>query len=286
MRPERLDPEKCDLCGLCKEVCGRGIFTPGEKVMQYDAAATECIQCGHCMAICPNAALLQEGKVRPPPLNPSLLPTPDALLHFLRSRRSVRRFKEQPPTREEVDRLIEAAQYSPTGTNKQDVKLVVVTDPELLEKLRKEIMARFDEYDRHLSNPVKRFFLKTFVDKRFGDPVIRGFLRQFVAKYHAGKDPLFHHAPMVVFLHTGKKASTAKDDCCLALFHMVLMAERIGLGSCLLGTAEVAFAKTPRLNDLIQVPRSQPILASACFGYPVYRFKRLVGRSPIDVRWL
>ncbi|MFH1998930.1 MAG: nitroreductase family protein [Planctomycetota bacterium] len=286
MRPDRLDEEKCDLCGLCLEVCGRGIFSRGEEVMRFDPGAGACIECGHCMAICPQAALRLNDGARPPPLKPALMPAPEALLHFLRSRRSVRRFKNEVPSRSEIEKLIEAARYSPTGTNKQDVNLVVVTDSERIETLRKAIMVRFTAYDRHLSHPLKRLLLKTLVDKRFGDPVIRAFLRGFVAGYHAGGDPLFHRAPVVVFLHTGEKASTAKDDCCLALFHMVLMAERIGLGSCLLGTAEVAFSKTPSLNDLIGVPRSQPILASACFGYPVFRFSRLVNRKPLNVRWL
>jgi hypothetical protein len=67
---------------------------------------------------------------------------------------------------------------------------------------------------------------------------------------------------------------------------MVLMAERLGLGSCLLGTAEVAFLKTPNLNDLIKIPRDFPVRAAACFGFPTVRFLRLTERKRPTVQWL
>jgi nitroreductase len=91
---------------------------------------------------------------------------------------------------------------------------------------------------------------------------------------------------VLAFLYTGGEASTPRDDCCIALYHMVLMAERIGLGSCLLGTAEVAFAKTPSLNDCIELPRGRTVSAAACFGYPRIKFRRLAERTPLDVTWL
>ena len=67
---------------------------------------------------------------------------------------------------------------------------------------------------------------------------------------------------------------------------MVLMAERLGLGSCLLGTAEAAFAATPALCDLIGIPRNRKVRAAACFGFPAIRFRRLAERKPIAVTWL
>jgi nitroreductase len=181
---------------------------------------------------------------------------------------------------------VEAARFAPTGTNKQDVKIVMVTDAAILDTLREKIMTRYGQYERHLSCPVKRFFLKILVDRRLGDPGIRDYLRGFMDRFRAGGDPLFHRAPAAAFLFTGEEATTGKDDCVLALYHMVLMAERLGLGSCLLGTVEAAFSKTPALNDLLGVPRGRPLLASACFGYPAVKFQRLADRRDGDVTWL
>ena len=147
-------------------------------------------------------------------------------------------------------------------------------------------MKRYGDYERHLSNPVKRFFLSLFVDRRLGSPGLRGFLKSFMDSWRDGRDVLFHEAPLLVFVHTGPEASTPKDDCCIALHQMTLYAERLGLGSCLLGTAEAALARTRALNDLIGVPRARRVMAAACFGYPAVRFKRLAERKPVDVRWI
>jgi nitroreductase/NAD-dependent dihydropyrimidine dehydrogenase PreA subunit len=285
MRPDRLEEDLCNLCGLCDEVCGRGIFTPGGEAMRYDPEG-KCIDCGHCMAVCPEGALVRADGTVPPALDAVELPGAEQLLHFLRSRRSARKFQDRIPGRTLLKKLIEAARFAPTGTNKQAVKIVMVTDPARLDVLREKIMARYASYERHLDNPIKRFFLKLLVDRRLGDPAIRAYLHGFLDKYREGRDPLFHRAPVVAFLFTGKEASTAKDDCVLALYHMVLMAERIGLGSCLLGTVEVAFSKTPALNDLLGVPRDRPLLASACFGFPAIKFERLTDRKDADVTWL
>lgn len=285
MRPARVDPSRCDACGLCERVCGRGYFTFPNGTIRY-RPDEDCIACGHCMAVCPRGALLRADGTLPPAMEAESLPGAESLLRLFRARRSTRRFKEQVPSREVLGVLVEAARHAPTGTNKHAVSVVMVTDPDLLETLRRRIMARYGAYERHLSHPVKRFFLATFVDRRLGDPAIRRYLYRFMDTYRTGGDPLFHRAPAAAFLYAGGEASTPRDDCCIALYHMVLTAERIGLGSCLLGTVETAFAHTPRLNDLLGIPRALPVRAAACFGYPAVRFQREVDRAALPVKWL
>lgn len=284
MKPDHLDPERCDRCLLCEEICGRGFFTIREWTTVY-RPTDDCIACGHCMAVCPGEALRNEAGAAPPPVTPSLLPTADEVLHLFRARRSTRRFKKELPPRERLERLVEAARHAPTGTNTQQVRIAMVTDEEKIDTLRTRIMARYADYERHLSNPVKRWFLKTFVDRRLGEAKIRAYLKNFLERYRAGKDPLFHEAPVLVFLHTGPGASTPKDDCCLAIHQMTLLGERLGLGSCLLGTAEAAFARTRDLNDLLRIPRESTVHAAACFGIPRIPFLRLAERRPPAVQW-
>ena len=222
----------------------------------------------------------------PESIDPDRLPSADALLNLLRSRRSTRRFRPEAPPRSLLERLADAARFAPTGSNRQAVRIVMVTDPDLLASLHARIIARYIQYERHLASPVRRFFLATFVDRRLGTPAIRAELGRFLDAHRAGHDPLFHRAPVLVLTYTESTATTPKDDCCLALYHMVLAAERLGLGSCFLGTAELAFARTPSLNDLVRIPRDRTVLGAACFGYPAIRFERLVDREPPRVQWL
>ncbi len=56
----------------------------------------------------------------------------DALLN----RRSVRRYKPDLPAREDLEKIAEAGLYAASGKGMQTVKIVIVTNPELIQKLR------------------------------------------------------------------------------------------------------------------------------------------------------
>jgi nitroreductase/NAD-dependent dihydropyrimidine dehydrogenase PreA subunit len=285
MRPHHLDPSTCTVCGLCEEVCGRDIFRVVDGAMRY-APEDRCIDCGHCVAVCPEGALLREDGSVPAPIEPSRLPSAESLEDLFRARRSTRRFRPEAPSRALLERLAGAARHAPTGTNKRDTAIVMVTDAARIEELRRRIMARYADYERHLTSAVKRRFLAAFVDRRLGQPGIRAYLARFLGRYRGGEDPLFHRAPVVALVHTRGAASTPKDDCVIALHQMVLLAERIGLGSCYLGTVEIAFARTPALNDLVGIPRGETVRAAAAFGHPAVTFERPVDRTGPAVRWI
>ena len=57
------------------------------------------------------------------------------LIDLLRSRRSIRRFTEQPVEPEKIDLLLEAALRSPSSKGNNPWELIVVTDRDLMQKL-------------------------------------------------------------------------------------------------------------------------------------------------------
>lgn len=57
------------------------------------------------------------------------------IIDLISSRRSVRRFTDDPVSDEVIDKLIEAARWSPSGENEQPWRLVVVRDPDTKAKI-------------------------------------------------------------------------------------------------------------------------------------------------------
>ena len=51
-----VNEEKCIKCELCIKECPVDVLKMGEKGPE-DIANTTCIACGHCVAVCPNAAI-------------------------------------------------------------------------------------------------------------------------------------------------------------------------------------------------------------------------------------
>lgn len=53
------------------------------------------------------------------------------------SRRSIRKFKPDPIEKDKLDAILEAGTYAPTAMGRQAPVMVVVTDPEMIDKMEK-----------------------------------------------------------------------------------------------------------------------------------------------------
>lgn len=77
-------------------------------------------------------------------------------LEVLLNRRSIRSFKDEIPSREDIEAIVQAGLYAPSAMNLQDTKILVVTNRELREKLvkdNKEIWGK-DSSDPFYNAPV------------------------------------------------------------------------------------------------------------------------------------
>ncbi len=58
----RHDEKACNACGICADICPRRVFVHHEdgenKRTTLSAERTDiCIDCGHCVALCPHGAI-------------------------------------------------------------------------------------------------------------------------------------------------------------------------------------------------------------------------------------
>ena len=58
-----INPETCKACELCAEVCPNMLIekSEGKKMYFTDDFEKLCINCGHCMAICPTESIIVKG---------------------------------------------------------------------------------------------------------------------------------------------------------------------------------------------------------------------------------
>jgi nitroreductase len=68
--------------------------------------------------------------------------------------------------------------------------------------------------------------------------------------------------------------------------HIMLQAQAIGLGTCIVGYFITAAEKDPSIVQELGIPPENKIFTCCTVGYPVLKFKKLVQRKPPAVRWL
>ncbi|RLG83545.1 MAG: nitroreductase family protein [Thermoprotei archaeon] len=60
---------------------------------------------------------------------------PEELLDFLKSRRSIRKFKPTPVPKDLIQKILDTARYAPSAGNRQPWRFIVVDDPSIKEQL-------------------------------------------------------------------------------------------------------------------------------------------------------
>ena len=188
-----VDTSKCIGCTLCMQDC---IVSDIEMV---DGKAhiknKSCIECGHCIAICPKEAVsdsdydmskIQEYNKE------SFDIDSDRLLNFIKFRRSTRLFQNRDVEDEKLEKIIEAGRFTQTGSNLQNVSYVVVKDK--IQELRKIVLETLKSLGENLLN------------KETTPENIKRYCYMWIKMYNDfledpnGEDKLFFKAPALIIV--------------------------------------------------------------------------------------
>src|SRR4030042_2681718 len=95
-----IDQDLCKRDGICAETCPMCLIEirkEGGFPSEIAGAEELCLDCGHCVAVCPHGALTLKS-MKPKegiPVQTEILPGFRTLEHLLKSRRSIRTYKEK-----------------------------------------------------------------------------------------------------------------------------------------------------------------------------------------------
>lgn len=250
----KMDANRCIGCGLCVQDCpANNILISNKKAV---IKAQDCIKCGHCVAVCPKSAVSMTGFNEPPAeYDKAVTLSPRDLLDAIKTRRSIRRFKNQPVPAELIQQIIEAGRWTPTAKNAQDVSYIVLQNEK--EKYEKTAV---------------RFFKKLL-------PIARLF-------YPAAKDTtvddhfFFKKAPAAILVLSKDKINGA-----LAASNMALMAESCGLGVLYSGFFTIAANHSRALRKMLGLGHNK-VVTTLVLGYSNVKYRRTAQKEEAAVRYL
>lgn len=179
----------------------------------------------------------------------------NAVFDAIYARRAVRKFKDQPVEKEMILELLEAARMAPSAMNHQPWHFYVLTDREKIQAYSKAIMnhsklamlkAGAKEAIHHIFHPAS-FHLKEGLD------------------FFKADDPIFHGAPVVIFISADKSNEWAALDVGMCAQNLMLAAESVGLASCPVGFAKF-IENTDEYKEL-KIPGSERLALAIIIGY-------------------
>lgn len=268
----RVDANECRRDGICAAVCPRRIiaWTEGELPVVAPEDESFCLTCGHCVAVCPHGAASVAGVSVDdcPPLEAALRPSWPQVRHFLRSRRSIRVYRDRTVPRDTLQQLIEVARYAPTASNSQTVHWTVLSGREQLRPLSECTIG----------------WMRGLVTSRPGTPIAERF-GPYLAAWDRGEDGILRNAPNLVVASAPKEASNGLVDCTIALAYFELAALPLGVGTCWAGLLQAALLNHPKARELLALPEGHTAHYPMMVGYPRFSYQRLPERREPAITW-
>ena len=283
-----VDQDKCTSCGLCVTRCVR-CFTDHDGEILADANADNCNLCGHCVALCPTSAIEHHQMDMSGFVEYAQTAAIDTttFIQFLRERRSHRHFKDKPVSRKTLETLVDICRYAPTGSNVQDVEIIVTRDQEkikLYSDLTIDCFLTLVEPAREKLQELEAAGKQDTNEYLFYQRNMeRG--RLFELARNAGFDPILHKAPAVMVFHSPSITSTPKDNGVIASTTAALTARTMGLEACYIGLMEFAANGYAPLTQALDLPQGHQVYSIIILGYPKLKYLRAVDRKPMAVRW-
>jgi nitroreductase/NAD-dependent dihydropyrimidine dehydrogenase PreA subunit len=270
----RIDSEKCKRDGICVEVCPARLLVMENKdnpPTTIEGAEELCIDCGHCVAVCPHGALTQRS-MKPEDCTvrlKELAVSPEQAAQFLRSRRSIRVYKDETLSRETISGLIETARYAPSGHNVQPVEWLVIQDRAEIKRLAGITV----DWMRQLWGMGLEIAKTLHMDR-------------VIDAWDQGLDRICREAPQMVLTHAHKDNAMAVAASTIALTYLELTAYSQGLGACWAGYFNTAAQMHPPMIEALNLPEDHKVLGSLMLGRPKYGYQRIPVRRkpPIEFR--
>lgn len=293
-----IDSERCKKDGLCAMICPVAVIQQDEKVTSpkiSDEQMARCIACGQCMAICRHGAISHSEfpatTIRA--IQFEQMPTTEQVLTLLKTRRSIRAFRDKPLSRDTLETIIDGARFAPSGHNSQSTEFLVVQDRAVLNKVSTMVIEYLKFEVKRFSNPLFRM-LTLLADRDSAESGLHelpGFKRK-IQMFESGADPILNGAPVLLVFHGRRTDGFADVNAQLALQNASLVAHALGIGHFYTGwvlspcRAPMAKAWNRRMPSLLGIPSDNNLYGALALGYPIPRFKNMIERKPPQIRWV
>jgi nitroreductase/NAD-dependent dihydropyrimidine dehydrogenase PreA subunit len=283
--------ETCTGDGICAEICPEDILEMvDEKAATVENRAGACILCGQCIAVCPTESLAMP-KLRMEDFH-SLGRMPfgyEEFFDFLRSRRSVRTFKDKPVERGVIEKILDAAATAPMGFPPHSTEVIVIDDREELDFLLERLVEDYTKTLKAFSNPIGRAIVRLAAGAENYHS-----LKHYILDVARHANEIYHDhlgdnymrgAPVLMLFHGNRWTMSYEENAHLICHHSMLAAVSLGLGTTIIGLIPPIVDRSKVLRERYGIPKDNKVCTSLVLGYPKYKYRRSIRRDLGGVRY-
>jgi ferredoxin len=281
--------ENCSKCGICIEICPALILEKDSegKVYFNTNKVHLCLGCGHCMAVCNTKSVFANGLQYEKDFFE--FSEHNNFFSLAEYRRSVRRFKPIPVSKDEIESILHAVSQAPHGDSHQHVEVTVINNRnKIMEAL--PLMSKFyDKLEKWLHNPIMCNIIKfkkgkdtlNTLKNHVLPRITSGIYRKVSYEY----DGITRGAHTLILFHAHKDSEEHQEDSLIFVTYATLAAQALGLGSTVNGLVPAAINKSKDLKKIFNIPAKHDTVVSLILGYPKYKYKRGIKRQLKKVNW-
>jgi nitroreductase len=177
----------------------------------------------------------------------------------IKGRRSVRAYTDEAVSKEQIEAVLEAGVWAPTGMNKQPWRFIVIENKELIHYVSEET--------------------KILVQQ-----MMPGMAKQFQTK----ADIICYNAPVLILICVEKDKQWEHVnllDSVLAAQNMFLKAYELGLGTCYMGFVQFLNEK-PETVKKMGVPEGYELTVPFILGHPKTTQGAGKRNKPVVLKWV
>lgn len=267
--------KQCTHCGACIPGCFRKNFQKNEKgsVDLKADYADNCILCGHCISVCPvEGALTLEGENWSDDGAPGIMPDEKQVMSLLMQRRTRRSFSKEEVAIKDLEKLIDAARYAPSGHNSQNYHFTVTNDPKKVKLIGEGVLRFYRKITSLLKRPVTRPLLYLAAGKS-NYHLLMGMQKRLDNHQRiyreTGSIEMTWDAPALIIIH-GPEGQDTMINCALAGYNIMLRAETMNIGTCILGLLRggIGHASKDLEKAGINIPTDHAVYMILAAGHP------------------
>lgn len=267
-----IDKEKCIGCGKCIGDCFKDDIvlettSAGNKAVPKNEA---CFECGHCIAVCPANAVEISNYDMSEVIDFKSAKNSieaDVFLNHLKSRRTIRKFQKKDIDKNQIDMILEAGRFSPTGGNRQDVAYYV--SQKEIHTLKSMIIDELYEMGQEPQGADNK------------DAAYKKFWLTMHDEYvKSGRDRLFFDAPVAIAV-----SASSPQSAVIAAAHIETLVYSIGLGMLYSGFSTRAITHSKKIQQYLKLKEGYNVYAVLVIGYPAVQYVRSVPRKKANVVW-